>query len=81
MNGKYGMSSSGPSKSIFWFSIPLKPISLYTSVSDFDTSDSKTMVVTVSTPSLLRTVHSANACIKNATSNKLKDPIESDPFP
>jgi hypothetical protein len=83
MNGKYGISSSGLSKSVFWFSVPLKPISIYVSNTDINNTTGTTPTPT---PTLLTvTVHSANesnttpVSIKSST-NKLKDLIVRDPF-
>jgi hypothetical protein len=79
MNGKYGLSSSGLSKSVFWFSVPLKPMSVYASIAD-------TNIITETAPtSTLLKVHSAN--VSNSTpdsietsTKKLKDLIVRDPF-
>jgi hypothetical protein len=79
MNGKYGLSSIGPSKSVFWFSVPLKPTSVYASI-----ADTKIVTGTAPTSTLLK-VHSANVSstppdsIETST-KKLKDLIVRDPF-
>jgi hypothetical protein len=79
MNGKNGLSSNGLSKSIFWFSVPLKPISVYASI-----ADTKLVNGTPPTSTLLM-VHSANVSITppdsiETSTKKMKDLIVSDPF-
>jgi hypothetical protein len=79
MNGKYGISPCGLTKSVFWFSVPLKPISNHVSITDMN-------IITGPAPtSTLTTVHAANVSdttpdsIKSST-KKLKDLIMRDPF-